>query len=109
MKLCSNESLMDNHLEETIKKRLRTDINDSFNVNPFAFNDKQDIQLNKINDFVDFVRKLNESMSIIHEYQKLFNLFKVNYLKICFFEANSAADRVKFLFPFIISFFYRVI
>jgi hypothetical protein len=85
---------MKDHLEETIKTRLRTDINDSFDVNSFAFNDKQDIELNKINDFVDFVKKLNESMSIVPEYQKLFGLFNVNYLKICFFETNSAADRV---------------
>ncbi len=77
-----------------MKTRLKTDINDSFAIHSFAFNDKQDIELYKINEFVDFVKKLNESMPVIPEYQKLFNIFNVNYLRTCFFEKNSAADRV---------------
>jgi hypothetical protein len=35
-------------------------------------------------------------MSIIPEYNKSFALFNTNYIKICFFETNSAADRVRF-------------
>lgn len=35
-------------------------------------------------------------MSVINEYQKIFALFNVNYIKICFFETDSAADRVKY-------------
>ncbi len=35
-------------------------------------------------------------MSIIPEYNKSFALFNINYIKICFFETNSAADRVRF-------------
>ena len=33
-------------------------------------------------------------MSVIKEYQKLFKTFHINYLKICFFQKKSAADRV---------------
>jgi len=40
-------------------------------------------------------------MSNINEYQKIFALFDVNYIKICFFETNSAADRVKQIFKLI--------
>lgn len=89
---------MKNHLEETIKTRLQTDINDSFSVHPFVFNDKEDVQLNTIRDFLDYVKKLAESMSFIAEYNKIFALFNTNYIKICFFEPNSAADRVRFNF-----------
>lgn len=95
LKICSNENLLRIHLEETIKQRIRTDIHDSFSVHEFVFNDKQDIQLPKILTFVEFVTKLTQSMSVIHEYQKLFTIFNVNYMKICFFETSSAADRVK--------------
>lgn len=101
LKICSNESLLRIHLEETIKQRIRTDINDSFAVHEFVFNDKNDIQLTKILTFIDFVTKLTQSMSVIHEYQKLFTVFNVNYIKICFFETNSAADQVKRMFSII--------
>ena len=97
LKMCSNESAMKDHLEETIKRRLRSDINDAFGIHAFVFNDKQDMELNKINEFATFVKKLNETMSVVPEYQKLFGLLNVNYLKICFFETNSAADRVNIL------------
>jgi hypothetical protein len=87
---------MKNHLEEIIKTRLRTDINDSFSVNSFVFNDNNDIQLTEVRDFLNYVIKLAESMSTVPEYQKIFVVFDVNYIKICFFEPNSAADRVKY-------------
>ncbi len=96
LKICSNDVLIKTHLEETLKIRLRTDINDLFVVNSFIFNNIDDIQLNKVRDFLDFVTKLTESMSTIRDYQKIFGLFNVNYIKICFFESDSAADRVKF-------------
>lgn len=98
LKICSNDLPIKNYLEETIKTRLRTDINDSFSVNLFVFNDKYSTELNKFQDFLDYVTKLSESMSIINEYQKIFALFDVNYIKICFFETNNAADRVKLIF-----------
>lgn len=89
---------MKNHLEETIKIRLQTDINDSFSLHPFVFNDKHDIQINFVRDFIEYVRKISDSMSIISEYNKIFALFNINYIKICFFETNSAGDRVRFIF-----------
>jgi hypothetical protein len=97
LKICSNETIMKNHLEETIRLRLQTDINDSFTLHSFAFNDKYDIQLNLVRDFVEYVKKIAESMSIINEYNKIFALFNVNYIKICFFESNSAGDRVRLI------------
>ncbi|CAF5161347.1 unnamed protein product, partial [Rotaria sp. Silwood1] len=33
-------------------------------------------------------------MSIIKEYQKLFASFNISYIKTCFFETNSAGDRL---------------
>ncbi|CAF4550359.1 unnamed protein product, partial [Rotaria sp. Silwood2] len=94
LKICSNESETIRHLEETIKTRLQTDINDSFRVQSFAFQDKNDIQLNTVRQFLEFIKKLSESMSIIKQYQKLFSSFNINYIKACFFETNSAGDRL---------------
>ena len=85
---------MTNYLGETVKTRLQTDISDSFSVHSFAFNDKEDIQFNVVREFRDYVRKLADSMSVIQDYSKLFALFNINYIKVCFFESNSAADRV---------------
>ena len=87
--------MMHTHLEETIKTRLQTDINDSFSLHSFVFNDKEDIQLNNIRDFLEYVKKLAESMAVLQEYTKIFALFNTNYIKICFFDTNSAADRVR--------------
>ena len=92
---------MKNHVEETMRTRLQSDINDSFSLHSFVFNDKEDIQLNIVRDFIDYVKKLAESMSVIPEYNKSFALFNTNYIKICFFETNSAADRVRFCFNFV--------
>ncbi|CAF1516862.1 unnamed protein product, partial [Rotaria sordida] len=72
LKICSNEATIKTHLEETIKTRLQTDINDLFSVHSFVFNDKNDIRLNTVREFIEFVKKLAESMSIINEYQQLF-------------------------------------
>ncbi|CAF4901586.1 unnamed protein product [Rotaria sp. Silwood1] len=94
LKICSNESTTKILLEETIKTRLQTDINDSFSVHSLVFQDRNDIQLNTVREFFEFVEKLAESMSIITEYQKLFASFNVNYIKTCFFEQNSAGHRV---------------
>ncbi|CAF0823207.1 unnamed protein product [Rotaria sp. Silwood1] len=94
LKICSNESTTTKILEETIKIRLQTDINDSFSVHPFVFQDRNDIQLNAVREFIEYVQKLAESMSSIKEYQKLFASFNVNYVKACFFEPNSAGDRL---------------
>ena len=88
---------MNYHIEETIEMRLHSDINDSFNLQPFVFNDKHEIHLNMVRNFVDYVKKLAESMSIIPEYNKIFSLFNVNYIEICMLETNSAADRVRFI------------
>jgi hypothetical protein len=90
---------MKSYLEDTIRSRLQTDINDSFEQNSFAFNDTNDIELNMVRQFVEYVRKLAESMSVIKEYNELFATFNINYIKICFFESNSAGDRVR-LFSF---------
>jgi len=105
LNICSTELSMKNHLEETIKIRLRTDINDSFSLYSFVFNDKDDIQFNKVQEFFDYVKKLDDSMAVIHEYQTIFALFHVNYIKICFFETNSAADRVTKYSIFLINIF----
>ena len=81
-----------------MKNRLRTDIMSSFGLYEFDFNDKQDFQLPEVFKFVDFVAKLNQSMAIIPEYQRLFTVFNVNYIKTCFFTMNSAGDQVNY-FP----------
>jgi len=47
-------------------------------------------------------------MSIINEYQEMFALFDVNYIKICFFETNSAADRVKLIIILIKNIFFYI-
>ncbi|CAF4240234.1 unnamed protein product, partial [Rotaria sordida] len=94
LKICSNEATIKTHLEETIKTRLQTDINDLFSVHSFVFNDKNDIRLNTVREFLEFVKKLAESMSIINEYQQLFSSFNISYIKTCFFETNSADDRL---------------
>lgn len=96
IKIFSNESNIKSYLEETIKSRLLTDISDTFHLNSFTFNDKDDSQLNiMVENFLNFVRKLAESMSTISDYNRLFALFGISYVKICFFETNSAGDRVK--------------
>lgn len=82
-------------LEQTIKARLQTDMSDSLNLHSYVFNDKNNIQLTDVQEFVDYVSKLAESMSVIQEYNLIFGLFGVTYIKICFFETNSAADRVR--------------
>ena len=82
-------------MEETIKARLQTDISNSFSVDTFVFNDKNDIQLTSVQKFVDYAKELAESMNVIQEYNTIFGLFGVTYTKICFFQANSAADRVR--------------
>ncbi|UJR27967.1 hypothetical protein I4U23_009225 [Adineta vaga] len=94
LKICSNETVMKTHFEEIMKTRLQIDINDSFTVHAFVFNDKEDIQFNKIRDFLDYVKKIAESMSNLPEYNKIFASFDINYTKICFFETDSAADRL---------------
>ncbi|CAF1432139.1 unnamed protein product, partial [Rotaria sordida] len=94
LKICSNEATIKTHLEEIIKTRLQTDINDLFSIHSFVFNDKNDIQLNTVREFLEFVKKLAESMSIINEYQQLFSSFNISYIKTCFFETNSAGDRL---------------
>ena len=87
--------LIKSHLEETIKTRLRSDINDYFALNSFSFNNKDDIQLNEIKEFLNFIIKVTKSMPLLPEYQKHFMIFNVNYMKVCFFESNSAGDRVR--------------
>jgi hypothetical protein len=94
LNICSNDRSMTSYLEETIKARLQTDISDSFHVHSFVFNDKEDIQFNVVREFRDYVRRLADSMSVIEDYSKLFALFNINYIKVCFFESNSAADQV---------------
>ncbi|CAF4077538.1 unnamed protein product, partial [Rotaria sordida] len=94
LKICSNEATIKTHLEEIIKTRLQTDINDLFSIHSFVFNDKNDIQLNTVREFLEFVKKLAESMSIINEYQQLFSSFNISYIKTCFFETNNAGDRL---------------
>ncbi|CAF3844274.1 unnamed protein product [Rotaria sp. Silwood1] len=94
LKICSNQSTTKILLEETIKTRLQMDINDSFSVHPFVFQDRNDLQLNAVRKFLEFVEKLAESMSIIKKYQELFASFNVSYIKICFFEPNSAGDHL---------------
>ena len=81
-----------------MKNRLRTDITGSFGLYVFDFNDKQDFQVPNVSKFVDFVAKLNQSMAIIPEYQRLFTVFNVNYIKTCFFETSNAGDQVNY-FP----------
>ena len=71
-------------------------MNDSFNVHRFVFNDKHDTQSSIVRDFVEYVKRIAESMSVIHEYKELFSSFNTNYIKICFFEANGAGDRVRY-------------
>ncbi|CAF1360717.1 unnamed protein product, partial [Rotaria sordida] len=94
LKICSDEATIKTHLEETIKTRLQMDISDLFSVHSFVFNDKNGIQLNTIREFLEFVKKLTKSMSIIKEYQKFFLSFNMSYIKVCFFETNSAGDRL---------------
>ncbi|CAF0826106.1 unnamed protein product [Adineta ricciae] len=95
LKICANnEQMMRTHLEETIKTRLHTDINDTFSLHSFVFNDKEDIQLNNIRDFLEYVKKLAESTALLPEYTKIFEPVNTNYIKICFFDTNSAADRL---------------
>ncbi|CAF1526787.1 unnamed protein product, partial [Rotaria sordida] len=94
LKIYSNDTTIKAHLEETIKTRLQTDINDLFSVHSFVFNDKNDIRLNTVRKFLEFVKKLAESMSIINEYQQLFSSFNISYIKTCFFETNNAGDRL---------------
>ena len=98
LNICTNETTMKNHLEETIKIRLQNDINDSFILHSFVFNNKHDIQMNIVRDFVEYIKKIAESMSVISEYNKIFALFNINYTKICFFESNSAGDTVSFIY-----------
>jgi len=93
--MCTNEKLIKLHLQETINTRIRTDINDCFTVNSFSFYDKDDMQINQIKELVQFVLKIKQSMVLVSDYQKHFNNYDVNYMKICYFESNSAADRVK--------------
>ena len=98
MQICSNEVTIKNYLEEIIKIRIQADINDSFNLHGFVFNNENDTQLNLARNFLDYLKKLDESMSIIQEYKNIFSSFNVNYIKICFFDAASAGDRVKIRF-----------
>ncbi|CAF1256747.1 unnamed protein product [Rotaria sp. Silwood1] len=94
LKSHSNKSTIKVLLEETIKTRLQTDINDAFSIDTFVFRDNNDIQLNAIRAFLEFIKKLVKSMAIIQEYQKIFATFDVNYIKTCFFEPNNAGDRL---------------
>ncbi|CAF1269445.1 unnamed protein product [Rotaria sp. Silwood1] len=94
LKICSNESTIKIHLEEMIKTRLQMDINDSFSIHSFIFQDKNGLQLTNVRKFIEFIEKLTESMLIIKEYQKIFSLVNINYIKTCFFHYNSASDRL---------------
>ncbi|CAF1373508.1 unnamed protein product [Rotaria sordida] len=58
------------------------------------FNNENNTQFNNIRDLLEYIKKIDVSMSIIHEYEKLFSLFNISYIKICFFQANSAGDRL---------------
>lgn len=94
LKICALDAPMQAYLEETIKIRLKTDIDDAFSLYGSLFNDSADIQLKLVEDFCEFVKKLADSMTSIGNYDKLFAIFGVAYIKVCFFEENNASDRV---------------
>ncbi|CAF3534518.1 unnamed protein product [Adineta steineri] len=94
LNICSNEAVMIEHLGDTIRLRLPNDINDSFNLHTFVVNEKNEIQLHTARDFLDYVKKLAESMSLIPEYDEICTKYNANYIKICFFGRNSAGDRL---------------
>lgn len=95
LNICSKEPLFMSDIQDVIKARLRKDIADLFAIEPFDLNEKSQIQLNTVKSFVDFVKKIDESMLLICQYNQLFQLFGGNYVKTCFFEPGSAADRVR--------------
>jgi hypothetical protein len=88
------------HLQNVVKHRLQTDINQSFDLETSALNNCDTNPLNAVRDFLKYVEKIArsikvvESMSIALEYNEVFALFEMNYIKMCFFEENGVADRV---------------
>lgn len=95
LKISANEITLKQHLEQTVKSRLQTDITDSFGLHAFSFNSTDDIQLNTVREFMEYVKKLAESMGIINDYEKLFSSSNISYIRICFFEVNGASDCVR--------------
>ncbi|CAF4770386.1 unnamed protein product [Rotaria sp. Silwood1] len=93
LKISSNQAIIKT-IQETIKTRLQTDINDLFSVHQFVFQDMNGIQFNVVQNFLEFVTKLTRSTLIIKEYQKLFAFFDINYVEACFLEPESADDRL---------------
>lgn len=95
VKICCNGLAIKNSFERVIKQRLQADIDDSFSCYSLSFNDKDDIHLTAIGEFLEYVKKIYESMSIMPEYLQCFVQFDVNYVKECYFVQNSAGDRVR--------------
>lgn len=75
--------------------RLQADIADAFARHSSLFDETTEFQFTAAEEFRKFVEQLAISMNWLTEYNKLFSLFDVPYIKICFFDANGAADRVK--------------
>ena len=95
LKNCTNETTIKSLLSETMKLRLQADISDVFARHSSLSVDTARIQLKPAAEFQKFVQQIADSMGLLTEYNKLFSLFGISYIKICFFEANSAADRVR--------------
>ncbi|CAM4903671.1 unnamed protein product [Rotaria socialis] len=93
-KICSSQPTIRIHFEETIKRRLQTDINDSFSVYTHAFDDKNDMQLAGAKNYLEYVVKIAESMSLLSVYQGFFTPFNINYVKECFFGTQGVGDRL---------------
>jgi len=94
LKICMNDAAIKTHLTKTIEMRLHTDIADAFARHSNLFDETTEFQFTAAEDFRKFVEQLAISMNWLTEYNKLFSLFDVPYTRICFFDANGAADRL---------------
>lgn len=102
---------MKNNFEQVIHERLQMDVCEVFSSHHLSFIDTNDIKLDPIKDYLVTVAKvavsiskMPDSVSLLREYVKLFALFNIDYVKSCFFEPESAGDRVSYSVIFSILF-----
>lgn len=82
--------------EKVIRERLRTDINDSFAFDELSLR-CDDLRLTAIQKYLEYIKKLADSMPFMSEYIQVYSLFNIDYIKECYFERNSAGDHVRYL------------